>query len=235
MLRHARRIPTVPVARRMELAELASARLRASPRVSWTSIFIRAYGLVAVRYSHLRRVWVSWPKAHLFELPFSDCRVVVERQWQGETALFFGEIAGPEGFSLDEIHALLRGYKTCDIPSNPYYRRQLRLARLPAPLRRLALWRALNTSGRRRVKYAGTFGITNYGMLGSESLHPIGPATTAITLGPIDDGGSVTVKIVYDHRVVDGSYIARSLQHLEDVLQTQILAELGHSPLKVAA
>ena len=101
---------------------------------------------------------------------------------------------------------------------------------MPTLLQRFFLWQKLDLSGPRRVKYIGTFGLTNYGMLGAESLHPRGPQTTVLTLGPIRPAGETTVKLVYDHRVTDGGYVARSLNYLEEVLHSSVLDELRLRP-----
>jgi pyruvate/2-oxoglutarate dehydrogenase complex dihydrolipoamide acyltransferase (E2) component len=97
------------------------------------------------------------------------------------------------------------------------------------------MWQKLDISGKQRAKYIGTFGFTNYGMLGAESLHPLGPTTTVMTLSPISPDGDVTVKLVYDHRVLDGSYVARSLAHLQEVLHQTILPELQGNSSDVAS
>ena len=68
--------------------------------------------------------------------------------------------------------------------------------------------------------------LTSYGALGAESLHPISPLTTTMTYGPISPAGEVIVKLIYDHRVLDGAYIARRLRDIEDTLHGPILDEL---------
>jgi hypothetical protein len=50
--------------------------------------------------------------------------------------------------------------------------------------------------------------------------------TTTLTYGPIDERGRLNAKIVYDHRVLDGAYVARRLQNLEEVLNGPIREEL---------
>jgi hypothetical protein len=82
----------------------------------------------------------------------------------------------------------------------------------------------------KRAKRFGTFGLTSYGALGAESLHPISPLTTTLTFGPIDESGDVVVKLIYDHRVLDGAYVARRLRDLEASLQGPILDELRGVP-----
>jgi len=105
------------------------------------------------------------------------------------------------------------------------------VSRVPRPVRRLLWWSTLNVSGFKRAKRFGTFGLTSYGSLGAESLHPISPLTTTLTYGPIDPAtGQVVVKLIYDHRVLDGAYIARRLRDIEDTLHGPILDELRRDP-----
>jgi hypothetical protein len=226
LLRYAQGIPTIPVARSMSLGDVVEARQHILSPPSWTAIFIRAYGIVCNRFEHLRRSWIARPFPHLYQHPFSVCAVAVERQWEGESAVLCARIKKPEEATLEEVQQDLQRFKEADVRSISEFRLALRFGRLPAWLQRLVMWERLDWSGVRRVKYIGTFGMTNYGMLGAESLHPISPQTTVLTLGPMQPGGVLTVKLVYDHRVLDGAYVARVLEHLEEVLQTVILAEL---------
>ena len=225
-LSYAQRIPTIPVARHMKLASLVQARALLASRPSWSAIFIWTYARVCTEFANLRRVWVSWPRPYLYEHPHPVCTVAIEREHEGERIVLGGHINHPEEACLDEIEEHLRRLQHAEIWSISRYRMALRFGRVPRFLQRLLLWQRLDTSGPRRVKYLGTFGLTNYGKLGAESLHPIGPQTSVLTLGPINPEGEVTVKLVYDHRVLDGSDIARALVRLDEVLHTTTLAEL---------
>ena len=49
-----------------------------------------------------------------------------------------------------------------------------------------------------------------YSNLGAESLHPLSPLTTTLTYGVVRPDGTVPVRVVYDHRVMDGGTIARA-------------------------
>jgi len=85
-----------------------------------------------------------------------------------------------------------------------------------------------SASGYRRVRNWGTFGVSVYSGLGAESLHPLSPLTTTLNYGVIAEDGTVDVRIIYDHRVLDGGTVARALEHLERILQCEILAELRY-------
>ena len=111
----------------------------------------------------------------------------------------------------------------------------LRFSQAPTPIRRLLWWGTLNISGYKRSKRFGTFGLSSYGALGAEQMHPISPLTTTLTYGPIDPATRrVVVKLIYDHRVLDGAYVARRLRDIEEMLNGPILDELRGGPATMA-
>ncbi len=226
MLHFARQVPSIPVARTMNLAAVAEARRAAEPRPSWTAIFMRSYGLVSSRHPRLRQALVRWPWPHLYEHPISVCGMPIEREMDGEHVLVPTQIRSPEFQSLVAIDGHLQRYKTVPIADIGYFRMALRMGRLPQFVRRFLWWHTLHCSGYKRAKRLGTFGLSSYGRLGAEQIHPIGPLTTLLTFGPISDGGEVVVKIVYDHRVIDGADVARCLEDLERTLTSVLVAEL---------
>lgn len=235
LVHFARQVPSVPVSRSVNLADLDSLRRRVSPRPSWAVIFMKAYGLVARRHAELRRALIAWPWARFYEHPYSICALAMEREWQGETGVVAGLFREPEAQPLVQLQGHLQWYKTSPIWEIGLYRRLIRFSRLPRPLRRFFWWTTLKLSGPTLARRFGTFGQSSYGSLGAESLHPISPISTNLTYGPIDRAGDVTVKIVYDHRVMDGALVARCLGELEKVLHTEIRAELESLAREAAA
>ncbi len=87
------------------------------------------------------------------------------------------------------------------------------------------MWLGLNLARTRAAQF-GTFGLSVYSSLGAESLHPISPLTTTLTYGVIGANGRVNVRLVYDHRVLDGGTVARALAALEAEMNGSILNEL---------
>jgi hypothetical protein len=222
----ARRVPSVPLGRTLNVARLDGPRRAHPARPSWAALFMKAYALVAVENPPLRRMMLTWPWPRLYEHPMTLCSMAVERIVDGEHGVFIGVFRAPEAQSLGQIQRSVAMYKHDPIESVGYFRQAMRVSRLPRPVRRF-LWRlTLNYSGQKRSKRFGTFGLTTYGSLGAEQLHPISPLTTTLTFGPIDDRGDVCVKIIYDHRVLDGAYVARRLRDLEDALNGPVLEEL---------
>ena len=213
----AQAIPTIPVQRRMNLAVVVAARKASPLQPSWLAIFTKAYAKVAAAVPELRRSYVKFPTHHLYEYPASVAGVAFERMFRGENAVFIGLIKDPAGLPLAELHHLIRHFQEVDIEQCKDFRRMLRFSRLPGLLRRMLWWVSANV-GRQRGNYLGTFGVTAYSALGAESLHPLSPLTTTLTYGVIDADGGIDVRIVYDHRVMDGATVARALKLLEDEL-----------------
>jgi hypothetical protein len=228
LLHFAQRVPTVPVQRRVNLATVVAARSAAAPRPSWAAVFTKAYGFVCAARPELRRCYLSFPRPHLYEHPVSVASVAVERRFGDEDAVLFGHITAPETHSLMEVDRRVRAFKELPLERVGGFRQALRISGLPRPLRRLAWWVGLNVSGRKRAHFMGTYGVSTYTSLGAASLHPLSPLTTALNYGVIDADGQVDVRLIYDHRVMDGATVARALADLERVLQCEIVAELRY-------
>jgi len=233
LLHCARQVPTVPVERRIDVGAVVDARAQLDSRPGWAAIFTRAYGLVAREIPALRRSYLQFPWPHLYEFPYSIASVAVERVWNGENAVFFGHLRSPESQTIDSLDRFLRAFKEKPIEEFGLFRRALQIAKYPRPLRRLVWWYALNVGGEKRAKRLGTFGVSVYSGLGSESLHPLSPLTTTLNWGVIENS-RVTVRIVYDHRVMDGSTVARAQGRLEEVLNREIADELRLLPAQAA-
>jgi hypothetical protein len=81
-------------------------------------------------------------------------------------------------------------------------------------------------SSRQRGNYFGTFRLSVYSALNVDSLHPLSPLTTLLNYGFIQSNGQVNVRIMYDHRVMDGATVARAMGRLEEILNGPIVQEL---------
>lgn len=226
MLHFAKQVPSIPVARAMNVAAVTEARGMCPARPSWTALFMKAYGIICQRHPGLRQALIAWPWEHLYEHPISVCGAVIEREHCGEHILLGVQIRAPEGKTLQEIDEYLRRVKETPIEQIGYFRRVFFMGMLPKWLRRFLWWSTLHLSGYKRAKRLGTFGLSSYGRLGAEQIHPLGPLTTLLTFGPISSTGEVVVKVVYDHRVLDGAEVARFLAEMEHVLHQEIAGEL---------
>ena len=218
-------IPTVPVQKRMSLGALVAARAACRERPRWTAIFTKAYALMAREFPEFRRAYVKIPWPHLYEYPASNATVIIERDYKGEPGLFSISVKEPAEQSLREIGRQLEHASTAPVDSIKDFRRTMNFARLPAPLRRAFWWICLNW-GRQRGNYFGTFGVSVYSALNAESLHPLSPLTTLLNYGVISSDGILDVRIIYDHRVMNGATVARALARLEEILNSAMLEEV---------
>jgi hypothetical protein len=152
--------------------------------------------------------------------------VALARRVDDEEAVLMLHIRHPEQWPLWEIDDFIRHARIEPVERFGDFRRVLRAAWLPGPLRRLLMWAGLQISGDWRARYFGTFGITSVGALGSALTHVLCPLTTSLTYGVFEEDGSVLVRLFFDHRVLDGALVAMALQELQQVFHGPILEEL---------
>lgn len=221
------RVPVVTFERRMDLAAVAAARADLPAAPAWPLLFAKAYAVVAARRPELRRAYLSFPRPHLFEAGHSIASLAVEREYGGEPAVFFGLIRTPDRQPLPQLARHLERWKRAPVAEVGDFRRLVAFTRLPRPVRRLVWWYGLNTSGERRARTFGTFGISVTAGLGATAANLISPLTTTLNYGSLAADGTLDVRLHFDHRVLDGAPVARALADLEEVLRTDILAELG--------
>ncbi len=222
------KVPRVTVQRRMNLASLRDARKAAGETgraPSWTALFTLAYARLAQEYPDLRRAFVRWPWAHLYEYPASIASIAFEREIGEERAVLLGRIKAPQTRSLAEIDDLIRHYRETPVAEIPEFARALRIARLPGFLRRMMMGLAFGMA-RQRANYFGTFQFSVYSGLGAESFNPLTPLTTLLNYGPLAPDGGVDVRILYDHRVMDGATVARALARFETILAQELPGEI---------
>lgn len=235
LVHFAHQVPTIPVQRHFNVAELDRLRSLAQPRVSWVALFTKAYAQVAAEVADLRRCYLSWPYARLYEHDENIASVGVERMYEGEPGVFFAHIHSPDKMPLTALEAALRRCKDDPIESIADFKTQLRVSSLPQFVRRFAWWYVTHFRGYRKAQWMGTYGVSVYSSLGTESLHQLTPLTTALNYGVIHDNGDVMVRVTYDHRVMDGATVARALNRLDEVLQNDIANELrGLATIKSA-
>jgi hypothetical protein len=225
LLHFAHRIPTVPVQRVVDVSRLIELRERAGVHVGWVAVFLKAFAVVAAERPELRRAYLPYPRPRLYQHPFSVASVAVEREYGGEHGVFYARIPRPEALGLVELDAVLKRFKTA--PVEEVYDFLFRFYSLPRPVRRLIWWYVLNLRGSRKAEFMGTFAVTVYSALGAESLHPLSPLTSTLNYGVIGADGRVPVRVVYDHRVMDGATVARALARLDEVLNGEVADELA--------
>ncbi len=235
LLHFCAKVPGGTVERNWDLAALVAARQRCVPRPSWTAIFLKAMGILGSRHPELRRAFMTFPWQHLYEHPTNVANFTIERRYQDEDVVFFAQVRSPEHRSLTELDGLIHQYKDEPVESIKFFRRAIAMGKVPWPFRRLAWWVSLNLTGRMRTHNFGTFSVTSVASEGAGVLAMTPLVTSTLHYGLFDAHGQLPARITFDHRVLDGAFVARALVELEHVLQTDVLYEMLRTPAFKAA
>lgn len=225
LMRASMDVPFVSLSRSLNIRPLLEARAGAMAPAGWAALFVKAFALVARDEPILRTVYAKWPRPMLYELPTSVALVAVARIEDGEECVMPQRIAAPEAMALAAVDAEIRRAKTAPIEDVPMFRKIMRATRLPLPLRRLSWAIGLNF-GRQRGNWFGSFAVSSVAAYGGGELHPITPGPFIVSYGRVEPDHTIHVVIRWDHRVTDAAPIARVLTRLEQVLNTEIAAEL---------
>jgi hypothetical protein len=218
-------VPFVSLARPLNVRQLLEARALAVQPPGWAAIFTKAFALVAKDEQVLRTLYVKWPWPSFYELPRSVAMVAIARVEDGEDCVLPQKVPTADQLPLAEIDAMIRHAKDAPIADVPAFRKILLATRLPLPLRRLIWLIGLNI-GRQRANYFGSFGVTSVAAYGAGELHAISPGPFILSYGAVAADQTIDVVIRWDHRITDAALIAKALTRLEQVLNTEIAAEL---------
>ena len=224
LMRASASVPFVAVRRTLNIERLAAARQALQQRPAWATIFAKAFAILAQNRPLLRTAYLQWPWPRFYEVPQTVAMIVVAPDAAPDGVLLF-PIKAPDQVPLVEADERLRKAKADPLEATPFFRKTLTVSRLPAPLRRLA-WAIGLHSGRQRANYFGSFGITSVAAFGAGELHALSPGPFIVSYGRLKPDHSIDVVIRWDHRVTDAAMIAKVLSRLEEVLNSQIAAEL---------
>lgn len=221
-------VPRVAVRRTLNIARLVEARSAQAVRPGWAPIFAKAFAIAARDDAHFRTFYLRWPWPHLYEVPDSVAMISIVRTDFGDDAVHFLKIGSPDQRPLAEIEAAVRHGKSAPLQEVPSINRMMKVSRLPLLLRRLAWFFALNI-GRQRANHAGTFSITSVASLGIETVTALFPGPSLISYGMVRPDNTVEILFHWDHRIYDGTQVARALDRLEEVLNGEIADEIAAS------
>jgi hypothetical protein len=218
-------VPFVSLSRPLNIHPLCEARAAAGRGPGWAAIFAKAFALVAKEEPVLRTLYAKWPWPHFYELPRSIAMVAIGRVIDGEDCILPERVLAPDEQPLPQIHAQIRRAKEEPIEEIPLFRRIYKATRLPWPLRRFGWWIGGNL-GRMHSNNFGSFGVTSVAAYGPGELHAISPGPYILSYGIVSPEQTIDVVMRWDHRITDAVLISRALSRLEQVLNTEIAAEI---------
>ena len=220
------RIPAISFSRPLDIRPFMAARAKAKSPPGWAAVFVKAFAIVAKEEAVLRTLYVKLPRPHFFELPRSVAMVAVARTDGGEEFILPEKVPTPEDRSLADIDAQIRRAKNAPLEDIPNFRKILMASRLPLPLRRLS-WYLGQNFGRMCANNFGSFGVTSVAAYGPGDLRAISPSPFLLSYGVVTPDNRIDVSLRWDHRITDAVAIARALKRLEQVLNTEISAEIS--------
>jgi hypothetical protein len=219
------RVPFVSLTRPLNVRQLLEARALAEQPPGWAAIFVKAFSLVAKEEPVLRTLYAKWPWPSFYELPRSVAMIAIARVEDGQDCVLPQKVTAADTLPLTEIDAQIRHAKDAPIDQVPAFRKILLATRLPLPLRRL-IWLIGLNFGRQRANYFGSFGVTSVAAYGAGELHALSPGPFILSYGVVEQDLTIDVVIRWDHRITDAALVAKALTRLEQVLNTEISAEL---------
>jgi hypothetical protein len=219
------RVPFVSLTRPLNIRQLLEARALAAQPPGWAAIFVKAFSLVAKDEPVLRTLYATWPWPSFYELPRSVAMIAIARVEDGQDCVLPQKVTAADTLPLTEVDAQIRHAKDAPIDQVPAFRKILLTTRLPLPLRRL-IWLIGLNFGRQRANYFGSFGVTSVAAYGAGELHALSPGPFILSYGVVEQDLTIDVVIRWDHRITDAALVAKALTRLEQVLNTEIAAEL---------
>jgi hypothetical protein len=220
------KVPGATIERSMNLARLIEARQACVPRPSWCAMIVKAMSIVAARRPELRRAYMPFPWPHLYEHPINIANFTIERRFHDEDVVFFVQVRRPEQRPLAQLDQIIRACQSHPVESVKFFRRAIRMSRVPWPFRRLAMWVSLNLFGKLRCHNFGTFSLTSVAAEGAGILVLTPLLTSTLHYGLFDERGSMPMRMTIDHRAIDGATASRALAELEEVLMSEMLEEV---------
>lgn len=239
VIRWARSVPSFAVECTVELTELAALRAQCNQRppslehndtrfndrrLSWSAIFLRAFGLAINDCPLLRQSYHSFPRQRLYQTNDIAISLTVSRQVEGQQKLYFGKMVSPNLKSVSEIQQTLNYYQFHD--AQEAFGQQCRAASLPRVFRDWLWWWRLHGNPAKRAKRLGNAGFST--LAGQGMLNRNHPCflTSSLSYGPVDQDGKSIVTLQCDHRVLDGVQASEALQCMTGHLKTTVTAEL---------
>lgn len=204
-------------------------RSRTGEALSFSAFFLNCLGeaIESNKFMHAYRDWRN--RLILFENV--DVNMLFEVEVQGKKTIRPHILRGVNKKSMRDLHDEIRAFQKGHMES-----RESRLidwfVRLPAVMRRIALW-SLFKSPQLIKDYYGTVLVSSIGMFGTGGgwAIPVPNHTLQITLGGINEKPTVinhqiepreimSVTVSFDHDLVDGAPAARFIQRLKEMVES---------------
>jgi len=215
-------------ARDFDLTELCKLRKRAKPRIDWNVIYMKAYAIIARDFPQLRQCYVGFPWPYAYQYEKNVALITLSREHDGEDRLLFARFNQPEGDSLVELQRKFDSLRRSPVLEVKQFRKQIRFANLPYPVRRLTWWMLFNLFPRKRLNIFGTFGMTISRFRDAHlTTNALGPNTTILGIDVLPTNGIARFTLTFDHQILDGAPVLNLIHSVYQTLTGAIADELA--------
>lgn len=223
---YSNKIPLCTIEKQVRFKDVNATRIRSAQRVGWSSIFTRAMGLASMEFVDMRRSWLPYPYAHIYEHPIPIGSVAISRSIDNHDAVLFGMIQEANIMGLGSINSKLHRLKTEPVEKINLFKRIRRTSRFPWPIRSIIWNYALFVSGYCKAKNMGTFGISSVSKFNATTMELLTPLTSALNYSQVEENGNCTLRLTFDHRIMDGQQVAQILAFVEEAINTSVKEEI---------
>src|SRR5207244_1624472 len=106
-----------------------------------------------------------------------------ERRYQDEDVVFFVQVRSPENRTLADLDGIIRMCKDEPVESVKFFKRAIRMSKVPWPFRRLVWGVSLNLMGKLRAHNFGTFSVSSTASEGAGILMLMPLLTSTLHFG----------------------------------------------------
>lgn len=72
----------------------------------------------------------------------------------------------------------------------------------------------------------GTFGISSVSKFNATTMELLTPLTSALNYSQVEENGNCTLRLTFDHRIMDGQQVAQILAFVEEAINTSVKEEI---------
>ena len=222
----AQKMPIAPLMREFDLERIGQLRAQFRPRISWTVLFLKAYGIVSERNPILRQVYTPLPFPHIYTHPKNVALVTITRGVDGESRLYFARFHRPEERSLVQLQEQYEEFRRAPIDQLRQFKRQDLLSSMPWFVRKAVWFLLTHFWPSKRAANIGTYGLSLSGFRGNLGTFHLGPNTTTLGYELFPRKGRNRVILTFDHRILDGKPVSDILTDLQRAFANEIAQEL---------
>jgi pyruvate/2-oxoglutarate dehydrogenase complex dihydrolipoamide acyltransferase (E2) component len=205
-------------------------RAAGTPPPTYLAFALAAYARGLARFPELNSYLRVWPMMRLATYHGVDVALTVEREWLNRSIILLAILRDAQALSLKEISHFLNHRKTAPLEDLEEFASYRSLLKLPAFCRWHLFQIFCKPFPQLMRRLVGTTAFTSIGKFGSSFTVSLSPRSCTLSFGKVEhrprsQAGNVVsclsawITLAYDHRIVDGAYVAQMGKFIKDHLE----------------